>query len=693
MKGALEHPPPNPSKLLIPLMPHQLQALSWIQWRETLYPHGGILADDMGMGKTLTMIAMLLHEREMEMSKPTTPSLIVAPAAVLVQWDMEIRIRCSQGALKCEIFHGKGKKTDIDSLASCDVVLTSYETLHRDVSKSKSMLLMIQWDRIILDEAHLVKNVEAGRSLAVSRLNSRKRWALTGTPLQNNMAELLSLLQFLRFDPFDDPVTWSTHIVPSPKLLMLILSRLMLRRMKSDHGPDGKKLVNIPPKVFHVHYLRLSPGEQQIHDALFMESQALYDSFVNKFDTIHKGDPSWRNSYENKSPIKFFGSLVRLRQACCHPGLVKHPRLRKIVYEYTSKSPSVPAIDFDEFRFSQDPIPSSSSKRPEPMSGPGEYSRSGRQLDGFRGMTIDPHDGQPELFSKSKLQALNRKRPKNDQLELTASKQLKYHCGYPRCPSFLKSFASPNERRKGSRKRLIMHLKRKIDDVIMGGNVRRSTLTSFSAMTNSDFKSSKIEACLKAINYIDKNHPGDKVVVVSQWTSLLRKVGLFLRRMKKDFLVIDSSIRHESRKRTIADFNFNPTGIPVLLLSMMAGGVGLNLVGANHLILLDLHWNPAVEKQVCDRIYRVGQTKCVHIHKLVSNGTFEERILDLQVRKNAIFNRVIDSQNSLLINTLFPSTSLANVFNATGEGLEGANLELNTKEISALMTLNTERLN
>merc|ERR1711909_130597 len=77
----------------------------------------------------------------------------------------------------------------------------------------------------------------------------------------------------------------------------------------------------------------------------------------------------------------------------------------------------------------------------------------------------------------------------------------------------------------------------------------------------------------------------------------------------------------------VEDFNKNPRGAQVMLLSLQAGGVGLNLVGANHLFLLDMHWNPQLERQACDRIYRVGQTKDVIIHKFLCEDTIERRIL------------------------------------------------------------------
>ena len=92
---------------------------------------------------------------------------------------------------------------------------------------------------------------------------------------------------------------------------------------------------------------------------------------------------------------------------------------------------------------------------------------------------------------------------------------------------------------------------------------------------------------------------------------------------------------------TVEDFNRKNGGAEVMLLSLGAGGVGLNLVGANHLFLLDMHWNPQLEAQACDRIYRVGQVRDVTIHKFLTEDTVESRILELQTKKLDLANSVL----------------------------------------------------
>merc|ERR1712080_446386 len=104
---------------------------------------------------------------------------------------------------------------------------------------------------------------------------------------------------------------------------------------------------------------------------------------------------------------------------------------------------------------------------------------------------------------------------------------------------------------------------------------------------------------------------------------------------------INGQIPVKLRGNIVTDFNTNPRGTQVMLLSLAAGGVGLNLVGANHLFLLDMHWNPQLEAQACDRIYRVGQTREVKIHKFLCEDTVESRIQELQLKKMDLANDVL----------------------------------------------------
>jgi len=133
----------------------------------------------------------------------------------------------------------------------------------------------------------------------------------------------------------------------------------------------------------------------------------------------------------------------------------------------------------------------------------------------------------------------------------------------------------------------------------------------------------------------------EKVVVVSQWTSMLNIVKKHLQKIDMKFAEINGQVPTKHRGDIVNDFNRVGRGAQVMLLSLGAGGVGLNLVGANHLFLLDMHWNPQLESQACDRIYRVGQVREVTIHRFLCEATVEARILKLQENKLALAEGIL----------------------------------------------------
>ncbi|KAJ0070645.1 hypothetical protein NL108_017136 [Boleophthalmus pectinirostris] len=160
--------------------------------------------------------------------------------------------------------------------------------------------------------------------------------------------------------------------------------------------------------------------------------------------------------------------------------------------------------------------------------------------------------------------------------------------------------------------------------------------------------STKISAVISELQAIRQCGADQKSVIVSQWTSMLHIVAVHLRQMELSYAVIDGTVLPKKRMDLVEEFNTNPHGPQVMLVSLCAGGVGLNLIGGNHLFLIDMHWNPALEDQACDRIYRVGQRKDVTIHRFVCEGTVEEKISTLQVKKKELAQNVLSGTGSTL---------------------------------------------
>ncbi|KAL4719904.1 hypothetical protein ACJJTC_009085 [Scirpophaga incertulas] len=177
-----------PKALKTTLMPHQLHALAWLRWRETQRPCGGILADDMGLGKTITMISLVLGDKEGDIEEDDDDeepgkgkskvvrggTLVVCPASLMQQWGGEVRRHCAPHALTVVQHHGAGRATMPHRLAAADLVLTTYNILQRDHDKN-GVVMRVQWRRVVLDEAHAVRNHKSATCGAVRALPARRR--------------------------------------------------------------------------------------------------------------------------------------------------------------------------------------------------------------------------------------------------------------------------------------------------------------------------------------------------------------------------------------------------------------------------------------------------------------------------------------------------------------------------------------
>ncbi len=300
-----------PAGFLAQLRPYQQDGFEWLQFlREQGL--GGILADDMGLGKTVQTLCHL--HREKESGRADRPTLIVAPKSVAPGWENEARkFAPSLTVLRLE---GRGRKRYYPVLEHVDLVVTSYPVLLRDAEE----LLEKQFHYVVLDEAHTIKNSSAQISKVAYRLDSRHRLALSGTPLENHLGELWSLFHFLMPGFLgDEPGFTQNYRVPIEKLrdearMAALAERvrpLMLRRSKDLVARD------LPPKTEIVRQVELSPGQVDLYEAV----RASLSRDLNE-EIDRRGLPA--------AKILILDALMKLRQVCCHPALLKLPAAQKV---------------------------------------------------------------------------------------------------------------------------------------------------------------------------------------------------------------------------------------------------------------------------------------------------------------------------------------------------------------------------
>ncbi|XP_033002489.1 transcription termination factor 2 isoform X1 [Lacerta agilis] len=377
----------DPPGLKVSLLLHQKQALAWLLWRENQKPCGGILADDMGLGKTLTMIALVLVQKclqkdegkkkqlELSVSRQDTSvivshgTLIVCPASLIHHWKKEVERHVRSRKLRVCLYHGPNRIKNTTVLSEYDIVVTTYSILAKEIPTQKeeaevaaedhvvqdksvpfSPLLWIHWARIILDEAHNIKNPKVQASIAACKLRATARWAVTGTPIQNNLLDMYSLLRFLRCSPFDEFKVWKNQVDNNTRKggerLTLLTRSLLLRRTKDQLDSSGKPLVLLPQRCTRLHRLKLSEDEQSVYDVLFRRSRSTLQSYIKRQETKGTGQHPGENPFDKgaqqfrchpqgalekprqdappvSTTIHILSLLLRLRQCCCHLSLLK----------------------------------------------------------------------------------------------------------------------------------------------------------------------------------------------------------------------------------------------------------------------------------------------------------------------------------------------------------------------------------
>lgn len=358
------HMADQPAELATVLLPYQRQGLQWMldhespqlpeksddvvqMWKKTGKNYlniatnfavtkapdlarGGLLADDMGLGKTIQVISLIMADPH----KNGAPTLIIAPLTVMSNWSHQAAFHVKKKyAPRVLTYHGpENKDLSPQELKIYDIVITTYQTMTGELFPygqstpepvpAKKGLFSIQWNRVVLDEGHQIRNPKAKMSQAACALDARSRWVLTGTPIVNSLKDLYSQVKFLRlagglteFEIFN-----STLIRPlkngdpvARTLLQALMATLCLRRMKDMKFIDLK----LPKITFHKYPVKFLRHEQERYDAFKSEAMGLVAAVKAK-----KGDYSMTHLLE---------VLLRLRQTCNHWKMCGDERVRKLL--------------------------------------------------------------------------------------------------------------------------------------------------------------------------------------------------------------------------------------------------------------------------------------------------------------------------------------------------------------------------
>ena len=290
---------PQPAGFIGTMRPYQCEGLAWLLFLESI-GLGGCLADDMGVGKTIQMLALLeLHRERRAAGEALPPDLVIVPKSLLFNWEAE----ASRFTPNLKVLNYTGTARSHEEIARHDVALTTYGTLRRDVVDLKDF----EFNTVVLDEAQAIKNSSSDSAKATRILNARSRVVMTGTPVENHLGELWSLFEFLNPGLLGASTFFRAGTTMEPESrdwLRKSLRPLILRRTKQQVASD------LPARSENVLYCELDTDQRKLYNTILLKV---------------KNDLNKRIQQEGlaKSKLHVLEALLRLRQIACHPQLVQ----------------------------------------------------------------------------------------------------------------------------------------------------------------------------------------------------------------------------------------------------------------------------------------------------------------------------------------------------------------------------------
>ena len=623
---------PKPRDLAVPsLYPYQQAALAWMLRRERAAvtaasssssssasasssgAHdlvlGGLLADEQGMGKTVQVLALCAAHPPSLAEAPVggmradgraaLGTLVVCPLVLCEQWAAEVRSKLPRGGRTAVcVHHGAKRETSAAKLAGYDVVVTTYETVrveHARGSRHRA-LFGLKWWRVVLDEAHVVRNRNTAVSKAVCDLERRHSWCLSGTPIQNKLDDLYALLRFLRYPEFGADYKVFEEMLKAAERsaavrgkkraaqqhgsegerLHAILRSVMIRRCKADTF-GGQAILPLPPKTITVVARPFDAEGQRVYAALEASAHLALER-LEEMDGLQA-------NYMHALAL-----LTRLRQACDSPLLVR-------------------GAFADPTKAADDEPPTAAATAKAESLVKGEAEDCAVCMD-----TIQLETGAVTACGHAYC---------HDCIIEVVSKEEHANNGKARCPLCREDLMAKQ----------CFPMRRLVPDAFAAVDAAAvDAAADAGAADAAPPPSTKMGMVVEALREMGEDQ-SDRAIVFSSYVSFLSILGDHLEGAEGMACArVRGGQSKTERERELAKFRSGE--VRVLLMSLKCG-VGLNLTCANHVILCEPWWNPFAEEQAMDRAHRIGQTRPVRVVRLAISNTVEERVMKLQEDKRA----------------------------------------------------------
>lgn len=631
---------------------------------------GGILADMMGLGKTLSILSLIasttqesqtwqlqdptqIQNSEMqnsngahgvlpslgltEVTRNIKTTLIVCPLSTVTNWEEQLRQHVDSRSLSYHIYHGPNRIKDAARLAEFDIVITTYGSVSNELGarrKGKSGLFPLEevgWFRIVLDEAHMIREQTTMQFKAICRLHADRKWAVTGTPVQNRLDDLAALLAFLRLEPFHDRGKFLRYIVEPfkacdpeivPKMRVLVDS-VTLRRLKDK--------IDLPPREDLVIKLDFNPEERQIYNMFARNAQ-------DRVKVLAGGGQG--KGLGGSTYIHILKAILRLRLLCAHGKDLLNETDLAALRGMTAEMAI--AIDDDD----DEDGPALSHQKAQEM---------------FSLMQDTNNDS---------CIVCTRKLGTNDNNNVESETQediIGYMtpCFHVICQSCIKTYRSrakdlllPDQTSGpcpvcSSHVRFeFVQLNRVDGEAEHDGLPQRKARGAHKQLDKYEGPHTKTKALVedllksKAQSDANPHEPPFKSVVFSGWTSHLDLIELALKAVGITFTRLDGTMTRTARTAAMDKFREDDS-VHVILVSIMAGGLGLNLTSGSNVYVMEPQFNPAAEAQAIDRVHRLGQKRPVKTVRYIMRDSFEEKMVELQEKKMKLASLSMDGQKRL----------------------------------------------
>ena len=552
----------------------QKDTLEWMKLHEKKYD-GGMLCLEAGLGKTLCSLALII-----EKTKKPKKTLIVCPAGLVDNWVNEIEKHTTLHRLKYVKYYGPNRNTKYikpDTL----IYITSYSVVAREFDgvsfKKDSLLAKTEFNRIILDEAHYIRNSYSNVAKSVlylgdSYTHTIKKWVVTATPVYNHVNDTFNYFKFLELEGIDDKKDWTNTITKRIDGLYKLngwIEKYSISLKKSDVLKELKSKNEI--KIS----LKFNKLENDFYESLKSYSHTRMKALMNRIKHLKSFQDTDMKRLLRACILTF---ILRLKQACNSPWLIL--------------------------------------KNMERLKGVDNLEDAIECLN-----TVN-------LFFKK-----NKKTPDEDcPVCYDVKGDYIADCGHKCCKNCWDKILEF--------KRECLVCRAYVDEENLQHTKKKVKKTKERMVDIDDFKNTiKVQKVIKLTKIAIENN--EKIVIVSQWVGMLNIIRHVFEDELPDvkYINLQGNIPLAQRTKNIEKFETKKS-VKVCFLSLMSSSEEINLVSANHLVFVDCWWNKSKMIQGADRIHRIGQTKQVNIYNLQIKDSIEEKIEMLVEKKTKMGNLI-----------------------------------------------------